>query len=484
MIRDRLLRLAWPAGAVDLLLQAAARDDIGRAREAWQRWAAGSDIEAEPWSVVRLLVPVAGRLAEIDPESPLRGRIEGAVRLLWTQSQMALHESVGALDVLGGKGIDVIAFKGAGRAARDPQSLRRHLVNNIDALVPAERHEEAYEALLAAGWQPTAPGTPAYHRSTLRSRRGMRFASGASGTFDLHQSAFRRPARFPDDDSALWSRADRGSLLGRPVLVPSATDALLIAAAHGAVDGRDNSEWLLDIAASVRDRAFDWDLLLDGANQRALELPAAIALGYVAERLDGPVPEEVLTALKRTPGGARLLGGIILARPKSNPRSPLAPIGEVARQFSIESERRAWRRASGRVAVKTHWPRRLSLSRRAGAPLVTRAVVPTGAGVLRAGTRLALRLSLLIEAPPISRRIGLEVHVVGECRARLKFASPVRLGLLRLGYLIPLSLDRDSREISLVSAPAGHIRPRSDGAASARLAPLPFAVERASIDFV
>ena len=61
------------------------------------------------------------------------------------------------------------------------------------------------------------------------------------------------------------------------------------------LDGRD---WLADAAIAI-DAGIDWPLFLETVRQRRMIAAALIALTYAGERLQRPVPEDVLATLDR-----------------------------------------------------------------------------------------------------------------------------------------------------------------------------------------
>ncbi len=76
----------WPHGTTDLLLKAALAPEPIAAR-AWKAWTRERDFDKVTWPEMRLLAPLAIRLATLDPDSPLRPRIDGLAKRLWTETQ-------------------------------------------------------------------------------------------------------------------------------------------------------------------------------------------------------------------------------------------------------------------------------------------------------------------------------------------------------------------------------------------------------------
>ena len=161
--------------------------------------------------------------------------------------------------------------------------------NDVDIVVRSSDMVRAFDLLTRDGWQPAGSGTVLFHRSRLAEAVGINLVRGRFGNLDLHSQPFRPPYAQAVNEAAIWSRASAYRLGYVPVRVPSATDAVAIAIAHGALDAHKSSDWLADIAAGI-DSGVDWDLLEALVEDCRLHAPAAVALGYVHDRLLRPVP--------------------------------------------------------------------------------------------------------------------------------------------------------------------------------------------------
>lgn len=283
---------AWPKGGRHLLLRAAILPDIEQAGEAFRAWQAAYDFNDVTFAEQRLLVAISSRLPSTVLSGPARARLKGIERMLWTHSTVALQAARPALQALDDAGIPMMVFKGAARAAVDMGDLRGRFASDVDLLVPREHFETAYRTLRATGWQHTQKREPDLSRLT-----GINLHRGTHGDLDLHKFPLHQLTASDADQSPIWHRATQHSFLGQNVSVPSSTDQLLMAIAHGGIDGHAHSDWLVDCAALMRNNSIDWQLFAQLCAERRLQAHAGIALSYLVEMLEIPMPSEQFASL-------------------------------------------------------------------------------------------------------------------------------------------------------------------------------------------
>ncbi|WP_428031314.1 nucleotidyltransferase family protein [Ancylobacter sp.] len=289
---------SWPGVSVDLLLRAILAPPDA-AVPAWRRWSQGPYLADIGQHELKLLSSLGPRLATLDPETPLRGRIERLVRPFWLQTQMKLRDALPALDVLQGAGIPVIVFKGGAHYAESLVAGSRRLMGDLDILVPSDRSTDALAVLEAEGWEHVDGISLAYLKTADAALRRGNLRKGRFGEIDFHLTPFHHSRRSPALDARLWQRAVPATLAGRAILVPGTTDSLVITLAHGAM-GRGGG-WALDAAARAERQAIDWDDLVKTAREHALVLACMAGLGYLRQELGVAVPAEVIHALAASP---------------------------------------------------------------------------------------------------------------------------------------------------------------------------------------
>lgn len=470
-----LARLAWPGPSIDLLLRAAALNDTAAAGSAWREFEAQADFDDLSWGQMRLISLTARRIAELAPDSPLRPRIAGIERSIWSRSRMVIGEAAKCLRALSDASTPMLAIKGAGRAAGGSAASRGRIVNDIDIVVPSAHLERVFDILVESGWTPSGSGSALYQRTRLNHVTGINFVRGELGNIDLHRTAFHAPFDRSAEDDAIWERARSGTLGGIPLLVPSPLDTVLIATAHGVLDAHKSSDWLVDIADAI-DEGVDWEVFLRAAHARRLSAAAAVALGYVAERLERPVPVEVLDALatEALAHPLRLAGTIAEARPKSDRISfPWLARAASKQTRLIRSGRRERRKSSGLALASPFSPawneagEATASGLEAELPLAGRSEGEAWSGTLD--------IVLVADIPAAARRIEFELHCGDRHLKRLR-ALVRDKGARRLPLRFRVRLDVPAGEpaLRLVAVPSRSFNTTATPGERDRYAAVPF----------
>jgi hypothetical protein len=473
----RLLAWAYPSGPIDLLLRAAVLDNERQARTAWRQWADVHELNNVDFSTLRLLAAVGPRLEVLDPTHAARNRIVGIQRVLWSQSQLALREVQPALEILRQANIERMLLKGTARVARDAAAAKARFVNDVDLLVRPPDFSRAFDLLLDAGWRSTAAGSAQFQRATLATAHGVNLIRGDLADLDLHRTALHDSHQSLAEDVALWARSEPASLVGCPVRVPSATDTVVVALAHGGLGGHSTSDWLLDIVDAIRSGSVDWQLLGDIVQKRRLELAAAVSLSYVAQRLQCPVPADVLNRIvqrsKRRP--LAWLTGMLFARPKNTLGRPARFARAVAKLFrlpgtpcvgqakspgTLRRARPLWRGAEGVMTTPVY-----------------RVTIAPGDRQADGSWSGRVETTISVAAPPDKRRIEFELNTGGRHIARLRHrklaAGPRNLSLR---FTVPVQLGPYDRELTLEAVPLRGLRANAAQKLLDRYGPLPFRV--------
>jgi hypothetical protein len=101
-----------PSGRLDLLVRAALLDGE-QARTAWQAWRQVADLDTAPWSQLRMLEVIAGRIADLEPDASIRPRVAGYCRRIWTLNQVRLQAIHPVMARLRAAGIPLLLIKGS-----------------------------------------------------------------------------------------------------------------------------------------------------------------------------------------------------------------------------------------------------------------------------------------------------------------------------------------------------------------------------------
>lgn len=470
-----LFRSAWPSADIDDLLRIALADDAGAA-EAWARFEARANLDHLAPGENRLIGLVARRLPTVAPDSAMRPRIAGIERANWSRAQLTIAESGAALRVLAAGGVEMMLIKGASRVASGDLLGRGRALNDIDIVARPRDMVRAYDLLVADGWQPAGSGSAAFQRKYLTTSMGLNLVRGRFGNLDLHQSAFHPFHASPADDEGVWRRARPGSLSGVAVQLPSATDALAIAIAHGSLDSHRSSDWLADAAIAIN-TGIDWDLFAEIAAKRRLRAAAAIALLYARERLNRPVPDEFLDTLEAAAARQPLqsLAAVVESRPKA---------GRVGVSWAVRGvvkHTRMWRH-----------PDDAAPSPVAAVPLLLRKGAPDDEQSRQLEHPLDLpgrapaapwqgTVAVTLSVPPQKtwRRLDFEIHVGGEPRLRLR-ARPWRRGRGAFRFRFPLMLGAGEPTPVLIAAPSRGFNTNAPADVLDRYRAVPFTLLRLS----
>lgn len=476
-MRDRFLsfvfRKAWPNQSLDRLLRAATLEDIATAAVAWRQFEAEADFDRLTPGEMRLIGLAAKRVASFAPDSPMLGRIAGIERANWSRSQLAIGAAAEGLRVLASASIDMLVIKGAARIASSDPAARGRMLNDVDIVVRSGDMTPAFDLLTREGWQPAGSGTALYHRTFLEKAVGINLVRGRFGNLDLHNSPFRPPYTSTANKTAIWTRASPSKLGYVPVWVPSATDVVTIAIAHGALDAHKSSDWLADIAAAI-DSGVDWNLFETLVKDCRLQAPATLALRYVHDRLQRPVPASLLERLGEATARRplALLASLSEMRPKSRRIGPFWIVRALAKQSRLLRGRAA------RSRSKTVLPSPVfgRVARSAG-PLVLKQSLPVSdrrPGQTWNGT---IDITMLVALPAASRRVDFEVNTEARHLARLRAVVLNRGPRERmLRFQVPIQLTPDEEPPVLVAAASRSFNSDASAQMTDRYGVVPFRI--------
>jgi hypothetical protein len=486
MIGDRyLLHRSWPNKSIDLLLKACILP-LERARPAWRQWINTQNFDDVSWHEIRLLSALSTRIAELDPHSPFRPRIEGLARSHWTKTQFALRESTEAIDLLRRAGVPHLLIKGAAQYAEGLTSKTRRILADIDILVPPEQSAQAIDRLVTEGWLGANGESAAYLRSVADIRISINLLKGRYGEVDIHRSAFHYCRIDRDADDLLWKTAEGASLNGRSVMVPGPAASVLITLAHATFS--HGGDWALDVAKRLDHCVVDWDLLTELTIRWRLNLPVQAGLLYLRDQLELAIPSAAVDRITRARSDwadrLKLWSNVHEREERSLGERLVNRLANRAlrrRGYELpvpDRERLAVVRPRGFGAMAFRRARRLVTLRGEAMVWNTQAVVSLRA--IDMGLKLAIEIEFQI--PGRSRRIYFDVARGAKAFARIR----TRAGGRRAGakkrilavMLLPLG---ENAEISIEARPTKFVRPAEMGRTLDLIDALPFRVVRAAI---
>lgn len=288
-------QLPFPTEAqLDLLKAALLPAD--QAAAAWQRWKSrGLRLEIADADSIRMFSQLwtnrdaAGIVAA---DLPI---LKGVYRKVLARNAVELSSALDAAQLLTAAGIPVLFFKGAAMIARTGLLGLRH-ISDVDVLIPEADARRAIALLMAAGYA-SKPGCGDFRIGNVHSWDCI---SASGSHLDVHWWAFKTAG----DDSSMFETAREGTLLGRTVMIPSATESLVTVIAnafhsHPAAPMR----WIADamLLFEAKGESIEWDILLERARRPGVTLGLASGLDFLAREFGAPVPAEVLTELRSRP---------------------------------------------------------------------------------------------------------------------------------------------------------------------------------------
>ncbi|HEX8206069.1 MAG TPA: nucleotidyltransferase family protein, partial [Solirubrobacteraceae bacterium] len=245
---------AWlPAPEHELLLRAALLDGDA-AGDAWRRWqAAHSDGHLDVGSF-RLLPLVYRNLSAQGGDHVWLGRLKGVYRRSWVLNQELFARSAPVVARLDAAGIPTLLLKGAGLALAHYRDAGARPMDDLDVAVPLADAPAAIGQLRAAGLEPRRPLTG----DLVGLSHAETFADAGERAIDLHWDLLRWAGR----DEAIWDDAVPVDLRGVATRAPSATDQVLLVAAHAAYWNAwiHPVRWVADLHVLLRS-PIDWPRL-------------------------------------------------------------------------------------------------------------------------------------------------------------------------------------------------------------------------------
>jgi hypothetical protein len=284
----------WPDASQTLLLCACLAQDEDAALAAWTQWQAATDLDSIDAGSYRLLPLLAWRLLALKQDHPLMPRLRGCLRQSWVASQHMQRTAARAAKVLADKGVPALLFKGVALdlLAYPARGLRPML--DVDIAVPRSQSDAAWDALLAAGWQPSLPR----ERALCPHATAVAFKHPGQGEVDLHF------ALFPESSDAeltqrLWDGARPIDVHQQPCLALGATDLLFQVMAHGLrANPLPPIRWVADAVWILRGGDIDWDRFLALAAQLRCRMVMERALRWLVHAQQVDLPPQVLGALR------------------------------------------------------------------------------------------------------------------------------------------------------------------------------------------
>lgn len=476
-----VLRQAWPRGDLDLLLKTVLLRDV-QAADCWQSWKARRHLDDVTWEEHKLLAPIAARLASIDPACPYRPRLQGLAKAHWTQSQLMLRASAGALDILLAAGLPVMLLKGGSLQAAGLGASGPRISGDLDILVPRDLYPRAIALLYEHGW--AARDSTEYAQGSWRFHSGLNLRDGRHGDIDVHHQPVHAPWLSGAVLDAFWRRAGPAIFHGRSVLVPSPADMIVLIAAHAMhppARKQASGAWAFDLAVLMKQDDIDLSQVADNAVAFGAVVPCLASLTYLQTLAPLDATARLIEALEGRDTDRSLRLRFYAGTKGSAWSAPLRRLAALVTggpKTGFEREKD--------VVPRVH---RLKFHRRN-----RRSLLPEGAArehrfrhefdighASGEGTWLFRQLIVEVEfqRPPVARRFRFDLSANGIPVARMA-ARPRPLetaSTIRLAFAVPLPRARDAAlRIAIEALAEGELQAHASQLDILRTKPVPFRV--------
>jgi hypothetical protein len=291
--------MCWPSAAQEKLLRACFLSGPAAVRE-WESWRSDVSLDRLDEFSLRLL-PILIRARR---ENPVEGAVaELATRIhlaQWQQNRQRIALAASIQSTLSSAGIRCVFLKGMALLTRYCGDTGLRAMGDVDFLVQKHDVVNAIEALTRAGWIAEENLAPGEIPSQVRVRHAWQFNRGPEESCDLHWHPLVR-CYAPQVAAAFWSGAEPVEFGGLRALVPCATDQLLHACVHGLQwSWTPQTRWVSDAMTIITSRApIDWRRLSELAAAASMTIRVHAALSYLHDRMEAPVPENVIREFGR-----------------------------------------------------------------------------------------------------------------------------------------------------------------------------------------
>jgi hypothetical protein len=286
----------------DQLVFRAATGSGERALDAFRTWRASLVMDELPPTALSAMPLLLGLMKRHRIDDAQLGRMRGMGRHIWVSNTLQLRHLFEALDAVAAAGQTAVLLKGAALYARDPASATKRRSNDYDILVEPASIGTVAGALAMAGFVPKDQAWADFDAGLVESATGgvpIR-KQGLHGEIDLHWRPL--PKIY---DAALTQRivsaAERASLRGRRVLVPTPAHQLFLALARcGTSDSTETFARLLEgyFLMACDGASIDWGELICLVDYYGLHPVAHGYLSIIQDDCELPVPPEVLKQLE------------------------------------------------------------------------------------------------------------------------------------------------------------------------------------------
>lgn len=257
---------------------------------AWEEWQARVNLDGIDSGSKRLFPPLYFNLRAEGITHPWMENFKEVYRTAWLENQRHFDRAAPALRAMNAAGIPTIALKGAALIAHYYKDFGVRPIGDFDVLVPTQQRAAAEAILAQFGWTPRE-FVPIYNSRAYENTNG--------GEIDLHWHLLSE-CLDANADADFWQGAISAQVGEVPMRILNSADMLLHICMHGyRWNATPPIRWVAD-ASTILNAAsddLDWERLIAQAQKRELILVMRTALGYLSDRMNAPVPAQVMQRL-------------------------------------------------------------------------------------------------------------------------------------------------------------------------------------------
>ena len=287
----------WLPYEAHFLLLRAALADSPESGHAWRAWKeATGGIDYLDIGSFRLLPLVYRNLLRTEVEDSSMPVLKGVYRHVWYTNNLLARWAATVLGALDGAGVPTLVLKGAAVASLHYRDLGVRPMDDLDVMVPRERASEVMDLLEGIGFVPQVQ----HARGAIGIRHAEELEDRQGRIVDLHWSLlWGRQTPAAEDVADASVPVTIGGARARAL---GAADQLLHVCLHGVSwNFIAPVRWMADAVIIVRSAGsqLDWERLVAMAIASSRTVPLHAALALLRDRLEAPIPDDVLAELAR-----------------------------------------------------------------------------------------------------------------------------------------------------------------------------------------
>ena len=290
--------IVQPDSRQRLLLRACLLSGSG-AQEAWAEWTRQTDFDQIDFATYKLLPLLTRNRAFAQLQDPIFEKCKGIYRRTWVENQTGWRKLLPVLEHLLKSGVSqIVLLKGMAMILRYYKDFGARVIGDVDILIPRSEAPFAVALLRSSGWSEACLIFDPQNGDFMKRYHGVNFVHPTGLNLDLHWGFIPETTPLLDESVLKHSQLVQTSEIA--LRIPSPTDLLLQTCVHGLKPSPvPLIRWIPDamtiLNASLPE--IDWDRMVYLARKARICRPLHLALRYLIEEFEAPIPEYALEKL-------------------------------------------------------------------------------------------------------------------------------------------------------------------------------------------